>query len=326
MNNFIHFICILFYQANKGSSSYGSKSSDNVQNSNEPVREVKVRSIQSLSSSSQSHSHSSDREEAAEAGSGSGSAAGSAGGLSVPRSMVRSASAEDITTPKFKRKSFLKRQPCRQESMEETEANPSPNHPTASAPPPPTEAAPTSPPTTASVPTSGSHKLVKQLSHPLLPAQPQSGDRQMKEEPLQETEDREPPSVSGGSATPARQPSLDPLCGLDPHLLYSSSGPRLSPTNLLRPVLPTVRIIPDPESHSPGPADGPDHLHPHHHLLHHPPVSSHAHHLSPTTSGAQLYPGLQPPQHLHAEVSDQSFHWVLSHVYILSLYIQGDSL
>ena len=48
----------------------------------------------------------------------------------------------------------------------------------------------------------------------------------MKEEPPQEDrEDREPPSVSGGSATPARQPSLDPLCGLESvPLLYSSSG------------------------------------------------------------------------------------------------------
>ena len=49
--------------------------------------------------------------------------------------------------------------------------------------------------------------------------------------------------------TPGRQPSLDPLCGLESvPLLYSSSGPRLSPPNLFRPVLPTVRITKDTET------------------------------------------------------------------------------
>ena len=276
-------------QANKGSSSYGSRSSD-VQNNSE-VNNDKLRSIKSLSSSSQSHSHSSDREEVSEAAGAAG------GGLSVPRPVVRSASAEDVTThsaltTKFKRERFLKRQPM---AVEETEVSPAPAAATGTSAPAlaaPKPEAPASPP-----PAAAPQKLVKQHSHPLL-SQSQSS---LKEEPQDEPAvsavshaSHTSPSAQSVSATPARQPSLDPLCGLESvPLLYSSSGPRLSPTNLYhRPVLPTVRIIPDTDG-SPGPGD--------HGMDSHPSVSAvPSHHLSPVTSGPQLYPGHQ--HLLHPEV------------------------
>ena len=80
--------------------------------------------MQSLSSSGQSQSHSSDREEQSEAGVAAAGSAGTSAGLSVPRAVVRSASAEEATThsaltTKFKRERFLKRQKL---AVEETEA------------------------------------------------------------------------------------------------------------------------------------------------------------------------------------------------------------
>ena len=36
-------------------------------------------------------------------------------------------------------------------------------------------------------------------------------------------------------------------------------------------------------------------------------ASTEVNHMSPATSEAQLYPGLQPHHHLHAEVSHQDF-------------------
>ena len=237
-----------------------------------------------MSSSSQSHSHSSDREEVTESAAGqSGSSSAAGGQLSVPRSVVRSASAEDVTshsalTTKFKRERFLKRQQCQEAAeAEETESAPAPGD---------TAPAPVSPPP---------QKIVKQHSHPLL----SPASSQLKEEPQDENTPAPPSSVS---STPARQPSLDPLCGLESvPLLYSSSGPRLSPTNIFRPVLPTVRIIPDTEHSSPGHgADnetGAD-------TASLSPISGH--HLSPVTSGAQLYPGHHHPQSLlHPEVSNE---------------------
>jgi len=171
--------------------------------------------------------------------------------------MVRAASASEISqhhsalTTKFKRGRFLKRQQC-QEATEETEGTPV----TRSEPPP-------SPPST--------QQLVKQHSQPLLPSQrsysPPHSSPPPKEEP------RDPLEHQPHAPPPARQPSLDPLCGLESvPLLYSSSGPRLPPTNLFRPTLPSVRIIPEPENqpqhelvphHSPvpGPQLSPNHSH-----------------------------------------------------------------
>ena len=130
----------------------------------------------------------------------------------------------------------MKRQQC-EEATEELEPNPLPE---VSLSPPPELAG----------------KMVKQLSYPALAS-------------LQPKE--EPPLESSAAAVPARQPSLDPLCGLESlPLLYSSSGPRLSPPSLLRPALPIVRIIPDsqPEfqepppghSHSSSASFGPQHF------------------------------------------------------------------
>merc|ERR1719445_797248 len=84
------------FQANKSSSSFGSRGSEGP-NTRE-VNEQKNRSLQF--SSSQSHSHSSDKEESA------------TDTLTVPRQVVRSASAEDISahsalSTKFKRERFL---------------------------------------------------------------------------------------------------------------------------------------------------------------------------------------------------------------------------
>ena len=253
---------LILLQANKGSSSYGSKSQgSDVPNSGGSEAgggsvashgDLKLRALASLSSSSQSVSQES-KEEA---------------GLSVPRTpgMVRSVSAEDVSSAKaetlstkFKRKPFLKRQQC-QEAAEESE------HQTAAAPVSPagTSEPPAPPPATP-------------------PAKLAAGSSPLKEEAGGEAEQE---------AGPHRQPSLDPLCGLESvPLLYSSSGPRLSPPTLFRPLvssLPTVRIIPDPlEAASPaveeGVAAGEAVLGP-----------------APLTSG-QLYPGHQSPL-LQAEV------------------------
>ena len=117
----------------------------------------------------------------------------------------------------------MKRQQC-EEATEELEPTPLPE---VSLSPPPELAG----------------KMVKQLSYPAL------ASLQPKEEPSLSLE-------SSAAAMPARQPSLDPLCGLESlPLLYSSSGPRLTPPSLLRPALPIVRIIPDsqPEFQEPPP-------------------------------------------------------------------------
>ena len=80
-------------------------------------------------------------------------------------------------------------------------------------------------------------KIVKQYSYPILSSIQTSSTSQPKDEHNLDT------------SMPTRQPSLDPLCGLESlPLLYSSSGPRLTPPNLLRPELPIVRIIPDNEA------------------------------------------------------------------------------
>lgn len=250
-------------QANKGSSSYGSKSQgSDVPNSGGSEAgggsvashgDLKLRALASLSSSSQSVSQES-KEEA---------------GLSVPRTpgMVRSVSAEDVSSAKaetlstkFKRKPFLKRQQC-QEAAEESE------HQTAAAAPvsPAGSSEPPAPPPATP------------------PAKLAAGSSPLKEEAGGEAEQE---------AGPHRQPSLDPLCGLESvPLLYSSSGPRLSPPTLFRPLvssLPTVRIIPDPlEAASPAVEEG---------VAGGGGVAGPA----PLTSG-QLYPGHQSPL-LQAEV------------------------
>ena len=88
-------------------------------------------------------------------------------------------------------------------------------------------------------------KIVKQHSYPILTSIQTSSTSQPKDEQ----------SLDTSVAMPARQPSLDPLCGLESlPLLYSSSGPRLTPPNLLRPALPIVRIIPDTEPEFQEPA------------------------------------------------------------------------
>ena len=281
------------FQANKGSSSCSSiQNSDGIGTSSVSSLPDKLRSIKSLSSSGKSKSHSSDRDETETQASGSS--------LSVPR-VVRSASAEDISSvsalaTKFKRKPFLKRQRC-EEATEESEP------PTSSASTAASREAPASPPP-ASVtnPSTSSGKLVKQHSHPLLSF---SASGSLKEEPHDLAErEREAltvvtvPTVSVAS-NPGRQPSLDPLCGLESvSVLYSS--PRLSPPPMFRPVLPTVRIIPDPEA-SPGPDAGDHTSDPG--LL--PPAPTQQ--MSPVTSGAQLYPGHHHMPHhqpslLHPEV------------------------
>ena len=143
------------FQANKGSSSCSSiQNSDGLGTSSVSSLPDKLRSIKSLSSSGKSKSHSSDRDETETQASGSS--------LSVPR-VVRSASAEDISSvsalaTKFKRKPFLKRQRC-EEAAEESEP------PTSSASTAASREAPASPPP-ASVtnPSTSSGKLVKQHS------------------------------------------------------------------------------------------------------------------------------------------------------------------
>jgi len=258
-------------QARKAGSSSGSKSSE-MHNSSDgrPEKESK---LQSQSSSSQSISHSSDREDVKE---------NSENTLQVPsiaqsRTMVRAASASEISqhhsalTTKFKRGRFLKRQQC-QEATEDTEGTPV----TRSEPPP-------SPPST--------QQLVKQHSQPLLPSQqsytPPCSSPPPKEEP------RDPLEHQPHAPAPARQPSLDPLCGLESvPLLYSSSGPRMPPSSLFRPTLPSVRIIPEPENQ------------PHHELVpHHSPAPppqlspNHSHSPGLLYPGVAAYEQVSPPIH-----------------------------
>ena len=127
-----------------------------------------------------------------------------------------------ITTTKFKREKFLKRQQC-QEATDE---------------PPLTEVSLSPPPDLP-------QKIVKQHSYPILSSIQTSSTSKPKDEQ----------SLDTSVAMPPRQPSLDPLCGLESlPLLYSSSGPRLTPPNLLRPALPIVRIIPDTEAEFQEPA------------------------------------------------------------------------
>ena len=101
---------------------------------------------------------------------------------------------------------------------------------------------------------------------------------QPKEEPVDPEED-----IS--LATPGRQHSLDPLCGLESvPLLYSSSGPRLTPPNLFRPVLPTVRITKDTET---------EHL-----------QDMSASQASPVSSVSQQFP-LHPPPVMESSLESQ---------------------
>jgi len=223
------------FQANKSSSSFGSRGS-----------ESQSRSLQL--SSGQSNSHSSEREETA------------TDSLSVPRPVMRSSSAEEgssqsLLTTKFKRERFLKRQQC-QEAAEETEGTPV-----------------TDPP----LPLAPAQKMVKQHSLAALTPQHNSTPSQPKEEPVDPEEDHQ--------ATPGRQHSLDPLCGLESvPLLYSSSGPRLTPPNLFRPVLPTVRITKDTET---------DHL-----------QEMSASQASPVSSVSQHFP-LHPPPVMESAFESQ---------------------
>lgn len=111
-------------------------------------------------------------------------------------------------------------------------------------------------------------KAVKHHSHSLLAAVQNSTPTQLKEEPMEPGE-----SQDTSVATPARQPSLDPLCGLESvPLLYSSSGPRLTPPNLFRPVLPTVRITKDTEAEHQEPPAGQSSPVSQHYPLHPPPI------------------------------------------------------
>jgi len=134
---------------------------------------------------------------------------GSCDTLQVPsmaqsRTMVRAASASATESPihgalatKFKRGRFLQRQQCQEgENQEEVTATMTKSEPPPSPPPPATSA------------------LVKQHSSPVLPYSPRTSPPPAP--PKEEPADPLPPSA------PDRQPSLDPLCGLESvPLLYS---------------------------------------------------------------------------------------------------------
>lgn len=241
----------MFQALKGGSDSAGSKSSDLHNSSTEGKSDKENKRQESSLSSSQSISHSSDREE---------TEVHLKDTLQVPgiphgRTLVRAVSASELhhsaLTTKFKRGRFLKRQQCQESAEEEAGV-------TKSEPPP-------SPPSI----TVNTAPLMKQISQPLLPSQQQSYSS-----PLASPPPEDPPCspVRGVSPHPAtaRQPSLDPLCGLESvPLLYSSSGPgpRLPPSHLLRPTLPSVRVIPEQE--------------PMHELVPHPMPSS-----------SLLYPGI----------------------------------
>ena len=171
---------------------------------------------ESQSSSSLSVSHSSEKEESV--------MGGSCDTLQVPsmaqsRTMVRAASASATESPihgalatKFKRGRFLQRQQCQEgENQEEVTATMTKSEPPPSPPPPATSA------------------LVKQHSSPVLPYSPRTSPPPappkevlsktlslIESKLFQEPADPLPPSA------PDRQPSLDPLCGLESvPLLYS---------------------------------------------------------------------------------------------------------
>jgi len=303
------------FQARKGGSSSGSKSSEMQNSSIDGRAEKKGAALESESSSSLSISHSSDREELQSKDDNT---------LQVPsivqsRTMVRAASAGESAqhsalATKFKRGRFLQRQQC-----QEAETNQEPPDPptteqqavTRSEPPPSPPAAP--------------QQLVKQHSSPLLSAQ--TFPPSPRSSPPPKTEPPDPlvsPPLGGttfpGPSPTARQPSLDPLCGLDSiPLLYSSSGPRLS---TFRPTLPSVRITPEseppvsvlsPHSYpqvspapgspcllypSPAPYEGvsPPHMSPKHPALPPKPHPVGHHTLSPVLTNTTL-PSVSHPHH-----------------------------
>lgn len=222
------------FQARKGGSGgSGSKNSCSSEfyNSNESKPE-KEKDEKKESSSSQSHS--SDREE-------SQSSSLENNTLQVPsmsqsRTMVRAASASDISShegalsTKFKRGRFLKRQQC-QETADDMDYPGQPCN--------------------LSVPSSSGNQLVKQRSQPTLPSERtisfSNSSSPHHSPPPSDPEPYIPPQIS---KTPDRQPSLDPLCGLESVPLLYSSTPHLSTrqplsTLLHRPTLPSVRLIPE---------------------------------------------------------------------------------
>ena len=215
-------------------------------------------------------------------------------GLAATRNIVRSASAEDpaqqgALTTKFKRERFLKRQQC-QEAAEESEVS----SPASTSLPIATPVTTAPPPTPAVV-----------LSEPLV----SPAEKKVEQGEDAELEPKEEPAETGGGggrrqlslepgqpATP-RQPSLDPLCGLESvPLLYSSSGPRPPTSNLFRPVLPTVRITPDQEGEL-EPALAPSPLYP----AHSPGL------LHPDTGPGTWDCGPRPPP-VHLEISAPPYH------------------
>jgi len=221
------------FQARKGGSG-GSGSNKNscsseFYNSNESKPE-KEKDEKKESSSSQSHS--SDREESQ---SNSLENTLQVPSMSQSRSMVRAASASDISahegalSTKFKRGRFLKRQQC-QETADDVVDYPAQ-------------------PCNLSVPSSSGNRLVKQGSQPILPSERTisfSNSSSPHPSPPPPDEPYTPPQIN---KTPDRQPSLDPLCGLESVPLLYSSTPHMSNrhslSTLMRPTLPSVRLIPE---------------------------------------------------------------------------------
>lgn len=277
------------FQARKNGSGSGSRSSE-LQNSCDGRSDKENKQMDTSMSSSISHS--SDREEVDRENT-----------LQVPqlphpRTLVRAVSATELhhsaLATKFKRGRFLKRQQC-QDAAEESEGGI-----TRSEPPP-------SPPTI----TVDSTALVEQQpprTHPF--SQSPHHHPHRPPSPLSRPDTPTSPIVAVSPCPPPaphttiiRQPSLDPLCGLESlPLLYSSSGPpgpRLSPSSLLRP-LPAVRVIPEAD---PLQADDEDHhqqqqhhLLPHHH--HHHPPHSQQQHLAHHHHHQQQQPHQHPGAHL----------------------------
>jgi len=239
------------FQARRTGSDSGSKSSDMQHSSSEGRSDKENKLMDTSLSLSRSISHSSDRDDPDTHVKDTLQVPGV-----HPRTLVRTVSASEVQgalSTKFKRGRFLKRQQC-QEANEDTESSGAGI--TKSEPP-------SSPPSiTVSSPTPTS--LVKQRSQPLLPSQNYSpscntgsaagsGNSSIVENPVHSPpEPAVSPPVSGAPPIgTTRQPSLDPLCGLESvPLLYSSSGPgpRLTPpAGLLRSSLPSVRVIPENE-------------------------------------------------------------------------------